>query len=363
MAEAGRVRARLQTGAPVPPQCYHGSRTGELRRMQRLARTLVWLTVALVAASRPNAESAPWAQTPVFRATSDIVEIAAVVTNKAGTPVRGLARDDFLITEDGAPQELLLFSFVDIPLIPASTAVSIPLVVEPDVVSNVRPADARLYVIVLDGFHVQAAQSTVVRKLARQFITDSTGPHDQVAVVVLGSGGSSQPFTSDKGLLTSVVNRFIGEKSQSATLNTIKDGLNKPVGEAAEDFETGAKANEARRMLASLKQVCDSLGANQGYRRSVVLFSEGIDFDTTILLGQTSVRLQGARGSATRRPVRSLDSRCPEGNADGRTSRERGDLFGRSAREHDRTGSDHAGHGGGRRPVRATSRPNPRLRE
>ncbi|HET9370625.1 MAG TPA: VWA domain-containing protein [Vicinamibacterales bacterium] len=148
------------------------------------------------------------AQTPQFRATSELIEVQAVVTDKSGTPARGLTRDDFVVTEDGVRQEIAQFHFVDLPP-PVAAQERAPSLTPATTANNHIPRDGRLYVIVLDAFHVDSSQSANVRKYARQFITESIGADDAAAVVTLG-GMSNQPFTKEKARLLRAVDGFIG---------------------------------------------------------------------------------------------------------------------------------------------------------
>jgi Ca-activated chloride channel family protein len=54
-----------------------------------------------------------WAATltpQTFRASADVVHVPVVVTVRGGEPLRGLAKDDFEIREDGKPQKIQFFS-------------------------------------------------------------------------------------------------------------------------------------------------------------------------------------------------------------------------------------------------------------
>ena len=236
---------------------------------------------------RPQPTPGADAQQNVFRAASNLVEVDAVVTDKKGQVVRGLTQADFQLTEDGKPQPIVQFAFVGLPEPTDEPQEAHP--VQTDVVTNIPTADSRLYVIVLDSFHVDATRSTVVRKLARQFVEKNLGPRDTAAVVAFGSLAANQPFTSDKTLLTTAIEKFVGRKAQSATVNAANDALLRPQEvHTAEDSESDARANDARIMFESLKQVCERLGTSQGHRRSVVLFSEGVDFDTSDFIGADS---------------------------------------------------------------------------
>jgi Ca-activated chloride channel homolog len=53
---------------------------------------------------------------PVFRSTTDLVIVTATVTTRDGQPARGLLKEAFTITEDGAPQTVSVFDTGDVPL-------------------------------------------------------------------------------------------------------------------------------------------------------------------------------------------------------------------------------------------------------
>jgi VWFA-related protein len=242
-----------------------------------------------------QASAPPQAQAPVFRTAAELVEVHAVVRDRSGAIVRGLTREDFRVAEDGKAQDVVQFFFVDKPLPVSAPADRRPPLPASDVASNALPADRRLYVIVLDAANVDASRSTVVKRLARQFIEENLGPNDLASVIQLGRTAVNQPFTSDRALLVRALDQFIGHKPPSATVTIAKDMLLRPQNER-QDSEAGSRSNEARRMLESLKQVCESLGAVRGFRRSLVLFSEGVDVDTSDLIGQDN--RPGARGGA-----------------------------------------------------------------
>ncbi|TAK18764.1 MAG: VWA domain-containing protein [Acidobacteria bacterium] len=69
-----------------------------MRRMRPLA-CLVALTVTSLAAAPPQ----------TFRAGVSLVRVPVVVTGRDGAFVRGLAKDDFQVLEDGRPQPVQLF--------------------------------------------------------------------------------------------------------------------------------------------------------------------------------------------------------------------------------------------------------------
>ena len=61
-------------------------------------------------------QSPPSPPSPTFRLNVEYVEVDAVVTDRDGQFVRGLAKEDFQIFEDGKPQPISTFAVVDIPV-------------------------------------------------------------------------------------------------------------------------------------------------------------------------------------------------------------------------------------------------------
>ena len=71
-------------------------------------------------------------------------------TDSKGNFVRDLTKEDFQIFEDGQPQTIAAFSLIDIPIEPSRPSGSGAIPIEPDVRSNERRFDGRVYVMMLD---------------------------------------------------------------------------------------------------------------------------------------------------------------------------------------------------------------------
>ena len=54
--------------------------------------------------------------TAQFASGVSVVEVYATVTDERGEPVSGLRADDFVVEEDGRPQQISVFTEGDIPL-------------------------------------------------------------------------------------------------------------------------------------------------------------------------------------------------------------------------------------------------------
>jgi VWFA-related protein len=233
----------------------------------------------------PGPSPAPPSPPPVtFAAEVAYVEVDAIVTDRAGEPIRDLRREEFVVLEDGKPQTIDLFAQIDIPYERPEPALPPP--VPRDVQSNARPFEGRLYVIVLDGLHTSPTRSLLVQAAARQFLDRHFAEGDLAAVVHTAGGATAgQELTGDRGLLLASVGRFQGRKLRSATLSRIDEyrrtqDFRQP-GETVRDPDEMQRAYDARASLDTLKSVADWLGRIRGRRKAVLLLSEGIDYDIT----------------------------------------------------------------------------------
>ena len=85
--------------------------------------------------------------------------------------------------EDGKPQTIANFGLVEIPIERPEAPLFVRQPIEPDVQSNVRPFDGRVYLIVLDELHTEPLHTDWVRAAAKKFIQNSLGANDVAAVV------------------------------------------------------------------------------------------------------------------------------------------------------------------------------------
>jgi VWFA-related protein len=246
------------------------------------------------------------------------------------------------VLEDGKPQKVQAFGMVDIP----NTRLRKPLYlgpnalpIEPDVAVNKQVLDGRLYLIVLDDYHVAPLRSQNVRQLARRFVLEKLGPDDQAAVVVTsGLTRASQDFTQNRRLLIEAIDNFVGQKlpSSAVTRNERSRARDQAATDDAGDtiaidpanrFVADDRATErmfqTRQALNSLRSIAEWMSAIQGRRKAIIYLSEGVDFNMYDIFRR-------------RRPVR-IQFRELQHGADrdvghrvGRLAQQRPDLFGRS---------------------------------
>ena len=264
-------------------------------RLTPLASALVVLcSLGALAQQPPSTAQQPATAPPpasgqppiTFRVEIDYVELDAIVTDAQGRPVRNLTREDFQVFEEGQPQTVTNFSQVDLPLERPDAPLFAASEIEPDVRSNRREFDGRVYVLVLDDLHTHVARSVQVREAAREFISRYFGANDVAAIVQTGGGSRKgvQEFTGSRARLLRALDAFMGQKLRSSTLEKLDDyNLRRgtPDFDAPRDLSEAERASKARRTLSSLKSVADYLAGIRGRRKAVIFFSEGIDYDMT----------------------------------------------------------------------------------
>jgi VWFA-related protein len=258
-----------------------------MSRWSKLVGLIVLLAgVALVAAQAQQPPSQP---TPTFKAQVEFVEVDALVTDQQGQFVRTLTKDDFQVFEDGKRQTISTFSLVDIPIERADRPLFSPRAIEPDVRTNERPFDGRVYVLILDDLHVAVLRSQRVRTAARQFIERNLGANDLMAVIFTGGRSQdAQEFTSNKRLLLAAVDKFMGQKLDSPTITRNAEYFRQrdsPIQDSRiPDPDEQQRVFNTRSMLTSLKQVAVWFGGVHGRRKTMLLVSEGIDYDISDII-------------------------------------------------------------------------------
>ena len=261
------------------------------------------LATALAAAQAPPARATA-APTPevTFKVEVNYVEEDVRVVDKDGTFVRGLKQEDFQVLEDGKPQKVQTFGMVDIPNTrPRKPLYLAPdaLPIEPDVAVNKQVLDGRLYLIVLDDYHVAPLRSQTVRNLARRFVLEKLGPDDQAAVVVTSglaarvAGLYAEPPAarrSDRQLRrpeAALVRPSRATRRCRATWTPTDSRLDDagdpitidPANRFVADDRATERMFQTRQALNSLRSIAEWMSAIQGRRKAIIFVSEGVDYN------------------------------------------------------------------------------------
>ena len=244
-----------------------------------------------------------------FQVEVNYVDVDVVVTDDQGNFVTGLTRDDFEVFENGRPQKIDTFSQVGIPVEKPTEFVHEGRLVVADTQTNRKPFDGRVYVILLDDLDVSAMRSTPLKDAARKFVREFMGANDLAAVVYTsGRKDAAQEFTSNRELLVASIDKFIGQRMRSLSLErldsyyqTIAFGY---TSQTTPDPNTGSinqqdpagygrvsdpteleRGTRALTVLDTLKNTAEFLGSVRGRRKALLFFSEGLDYPIRDVFG------------------------------------------------------------------------------
>ena len=279
-----------------------------------LASIAAAATVTLAAQQAPQPPPPSDSQPPItFRAEINYVEVDALVLDRDGAFVGVLTAADFQVLEDGKPQKIDAFSFVNIPVARQERPLFAKAPIESDVVTNLDGYDGRVYVLVLDDQHTNPLRSQRTKQAARTFVQRYIGANDMAAVVYTsGRSDVAQEFTSSQRRLLTAVDKFMGRKLRSSTLERLEEESRtrgtRQQGDRIDDPFDQERAYTARTTLDSLRNLANYLSGISGRRKAIIYFSEGIDYDIYDVFGTggASTVLQASRdvvAAATRANV------------------------------------------------------------
>ena len=137
-----------------------------------------------------------------FQVEVNYVDVDAIVTDDKGNFVTGLTRDDFEVFEDGKPQKIEMFSYVELPVErPDRFGCSIVRSRATRARTRGRSTDAWYSSCSTISISARFA-AALVSSAAREFVERHFGANDLAAVVYTsGRADATQDFTNDRALL------------------------------------------------------------------------------------------------------------------------------------------------------------------
>jgi VWFA-related protein len=176
--------------------------------------------------------------------TTTPVRVTAVVTNSRGEPLSGLRAGDFQITVDGTTRAVDAIEF------------------------RTDQPKPRAFGLLLDEFHVDAANTDAVRTVLTRFLESSLRPGDVILVFrPLDSLMSLQPTTDVPAVLKTVAS-FSGRKGDYAARTAFEQ---KYLAQAP----NAVAAARAQIVSSGLREVASRLGELNDVRPAVLLVSDG----------------------------------------------------------------------------------------
>ena len=178
-------------------------------RSQDAVRRWVWLACCVVASAAEGrlAAQAPDGQSiPTLRSTSRNVILDVVVTDARGQPVRGLAADDFTITENGVPQKIQLVDTSAGAAEGSADTLSLQRS-EARPLDRTRAAGGMRTVILLDEVNVQFLDLAFARQRLEAFLRSDKAAGQPIAIMTMSKQTTAlvHDFTTDRAALERAV--------------------------------------------------------------------------------------------------------------------------------------------------------------
>jgi VWFA-related protein len=172
-----------------------------------LAQSLTGQTPPGQAGQNPTVQDQP------IRVKTELINLRAVVTDKRGQPVTDLRKEDFVLMENGRPQDVSFFSVIKIPgRGEARPPENSPANSAPGAPAGMTRADetpGRTVVLYVDTLHLSTQSLLWVKQSLRKFIDERLTDQDLTAIVTsVGSLGVVEQFTRDRRILRYAVNRL-----------------------------------------------------------------------------------------------------------------------------------------------------------
>ena len=200
-----------------------------MRRMPRLivAAALAASLGVITSAQQPQQPPAPPPDQPIFRSSTRLIVTTVAVKDKDGKPIEGLTAQDFVVTEDGQPQDIAFVEFQRLateaapalqanvaPATPAPAAPAQPevaavtqAVFTPPAAGDTKYRDKRLLIIYFDLSAMQIGDQLRAYQAAIKYVTSQMTSSDLMAVMTYEGGAVriKQDFTADRAVVRNVI--------------------------------------------------------------------------------------------------------------------------------------------------------------
>lgn len=226
-------------------------------------------TIAALGRSPAAVQAPPQQQPPIFRGGTNVVRVDVTVTDRRGEPAVDLARDDFSLTEDGAPQTIDSFELVRATG-ESTDDRSLEIHSQSQVATEAARDDVRLFLIFWDEYHIgQFIPALRGRETLTEFVRTAFGPTDLVGIMDQLTTLDSIRFTRERMDLLNQIHALKGRFGLFIPARS-------PVEEAHLQFprEIGRLRNEVT--TSALTAAAAFLGNFREGRKAILFVSQGL---------------------------------------------------------------------------------------
>jgi VWFA-related protein len=214
----------------------------------------------------PEPEEAP-AQ-PVFRTGINFVRVDVIATDRQGNPVTDLTSQDFEVFEDDKPQSIESFKLVELTGRPEGSEPARAIRTTYDEESEAQREDVRIFVFLLDDYHVRLAASLAARRVLVDFIRNELGPLDLIGVMYPLTPVSGLLLTRDHESVVRTIEGFEGRKGDYLPRNEFEEKYATYPTDVVERIRNQVS-------LSAVEGLAVRLGGVREGRKAIILVSEG----------------------------------------------------------------------------------------
>jgi VWFA-related protein len=208
-------------------------------------------------------------QRPIFKSGINFVRVDVIVSDKDGNPILDLKPEEFSVFEDGRQQKVEQFDIVKIdPLSQVEGPTNGEIRSTQDEEREAARPEVRMFVILLDDYHVRRGNDMAVRKPLIDFIQNQLAPADMVAIMYPLTPVNDITFTRNQRQLISAIESFEGRKFNYIPKNTFEEQY---------AFYPAATVERIRNQvtMSALKAAAIRMGGLREGRKSIIFVSEG----------------------------------------------------------------------------------------
>ena len=168
------------------------------------------VAIAALVLSAATGTGAQQPAQPVFRSSVELTSLDVSVFEDRGRTVTDLTPGEFSVRVDGSQRRVVSADWVGL-----ETKETPPAPVAPaGYTGNENVTGGRLILLVIDQPNIRFGGTLGIRGAVNAFI-DHLQPSDRAAVIGIGPGAPSTPFTADRARLKRAVERLVGQHQPS----------------------------------------------------------------------------------------------------------------------------------------------------
>ncbi len=223
------------------------------------------------APAAPQQPASPESQ-GIFRRNIDLVTMDAIVRNNQDQFVADLSKDDFVVLEDGVPQDVQSFTLVHGGRVHNLLAPPPPPAQEGVILPPTRPRNdttGRIFLIIVDDLHLDFRNTGRIRDLFKRVARDLIHDGDMFSIVSTGPSSLAIDPTYDRKVLDEAIKKITGNGLKPSD---IIQGAESADGPSEVRYRAHVTFSTAYDMLRQMERITNR-------RKAVVWVSNGYDFN------------------------------------------------------------------------------------